>query len=156
MIRDDEPAWKADLYTPFGKWMDGWETRRRRTEGYDWCIVQLGLPGRVLAVEVDTCFFTGNFSPMVTVQGLDLSSSPSSTGTVQRLLALRAQSVKDRTEHGRMGLAASDHELSAVAALQSEQWPVLVSRSKLGAGYEDTRKTIFHVNSKWTMSACAV
>ena len=28
-----------------GKWMDGWETRRRRTPGHDWCIVKLGLPG---------------------------------------------------------------------------------------------------------------
>ncbi|RYG59014.1 hypothetical protein EON64_20690 [archaeon] len=148
MIRDDEPVWKADEYTPFGKWMDGWETRRRRTEGHDWCIVQLGVPGRVLAIEVDTCFFTGNFSPMVSVQGLNLSSNPSLSSTVQSLIVLRRESVRDRGEHGRMGLAASDCELSTVAALQSEQWPMLVPRAKLGAGYEDTRRTIFHVSSK--------
>jgi allantoicase len=42
MIQDNDPVWKQDLYTSYGKWMDGWESRRRRTEGHDWCIVQLG------------------------------------------------------------------------------------------------------------------
>jgi len=42
MIQDTEPVWKQDLYTSYGKWMDGWESRRRRTEGHDWCIIQLG------------------------------------------------------------------------------------------------------------------
>ena len=53
MISDVEPVFKADVYSPFGKWMDGWETRRRRTEGHDWCIVQLGIPGRIRAIEVN-------------------------------------------------------------------------------------------------------
>ena len=41
--------------------MDGWETRRRRSPGHDWCIVQLGLPGIIHAVVVDTAFFRGNY-----------------------------------------------------------------------------------------------
>jgi len=41
--------------------MDGWETRRRRTPGYDWCIVKLGLPGIVHGVIVDTAHFKGNY-----------------------------------------------------------------------------------------------
>ena len=44
-----------------GKWMDGWETRRRRTPGHDWCIVRLGVPGVVHGVVVDTSFFRGNY-----------------------------------------------------------------------------------------------
>lgn len=48
-------------YTPRGKWMDGWESRRRRTPGYDWCLVQLGMRGRIRGVDVDTSFFTGNY-----------------------------------------------------------------------------------------------
>jgi len=40
---------------------DGWETRRRRRPGHDWCIVRLGAPGSVTRVEVDTSFFKGNF-----------------------------------------------------------------------------------------------
>lgn len=52
MISDLDAVWKADDYTPFGKWMDGWESRRRRTEGHDWCIVKLGIPGSIKAIEV--------------------------------------------------------------------------------------------------------
>ncbi|HEX8688085.1 MAG TPA: allantoicase, partial [Pyrinomonadaceae bacterium] len=38
-----------------------WESRRRRTPGFDWCLVRLGLAGRVRGVVVDTSFFRGNF-----------------------------------------------------------------------------------------------
>ncbi|HEU4894218.1 MAG TPA: bifunctional allantoicase/OHCU decarboxylase, partial [Acidimicrobiia bacterium] len=50
-----------DDYTDRGKWMDGWETRRRREPGHDWVIVQLGIPGRIRSVTVDTSYFTGNY-----------------------------------------------------------------------------------------------
>src|SRR2546422_3709388 len=42
-------------YTDRGKWMDGWETRRRRGPGpdHDWCIIRLGIPGVIRAVTVD-------------------------------------------------------------------------------------------------------
>jgi allantoicase len=40
---------------------DGWETRRRRGPGHDWCIVRLGAPGTIRRVEVDTSYFKGNF-----------------------------------------------------------------------------------------------
>ena len=49
-----------DEYTDRGKWMDGWETRRRREPGHDWVIVRLGIPGRIRKVTVDTSYFTGN------------------------------------------------------------------------------------------------
>jgi hypothetical protein len=52
LIADTAPVWDEDAYTPFGKWMDGWESRRRRTEGHDWCIVKLGLPCIIKAIEV--------------------------------------------------------------------------------------------------------
>ena len=34
--------------------MDGWETRRRRTPGHDWCILRLGLPGVIHGFDIDT------------------------------------------------------------------------------------------------------
>ena len=55
------PVFIPDKYTDRGKWMDGWETRRRRTPGHDWCIVTLGLPGDRPLVVVDTAFFRGNY-----------------------------------------------------------------------------------------------
>jgi allantoicase len=48
-------------FTSRGKWMDGWETRRRRTPGHDWCVVRLGMPGAIRGVDVDTNHFIGNF-----------------------------------------------------------------------------------------------
>ncbi len=61
LLKASAPIWIADKYTDVGKWMDGWETRRRRTPGYDWCIVKLGLPGVIHGVVVDTSYFKGNY-----------------------------------------------------------------------------------------------
>lgn len=60
LIRTDAPI-ANDEYTDRGKWMDGWETRRRREPGHDWVIIQLGIPGQIRKVTVDTSYFTGNF-----------------------------------------------------------------------------------------------
>ena len=47
LIKPAEPIWVEGKYTDDGKWMDGWETRRRRSprldEPFDWCIVRLGM-----------------------------------------------------------------------------------------------------------------
>jgi allantoicase len=53
-------AFDPGRYTDRGKWMDGWETRRRRDPGHDWCVVRLGVPGIVREVVVDTAHFRGN------------------------------------------------------------------------------------------------
>lgn len=60
LIKANDPVANDD-YTDRGKWMDGWETRRRREPGHDWVIVRLGIPGRVQEVTVDTSYFTGNY-----------------------------------------------------------------------------------------------
>ena len=61
LIKPSDPVWKEDEYTDRGKWMDGWETRRRREPGHDWCVLALGVPGRVDRVTIDTSHFTGNY-----------------------------------------------------------------------------------------------
>jgi allantoicase len=53
----------ADKYTDRGKWMDGWESRRERVPGHDWCIVKLGVRGAVHGVDIDTNHFLGNHPP---------------------------------------------------------------------------------------------
>ena len=60
LIRPEAPVFKDGLYTERGKWMDGWETRRRRSPGHDWCVVRLGLPGVPRRLVVDTTHFKGN------------------------------------------------------------------------------------------------
>ena len=47
---------------------DGWETRRRREPGNDWCIVALAKPGSIETIEVDTCHFTGNYPDRCSIQ----------------------------------------------------------------------------------------
>lgn len=60
MLDPEPPRFEAGLYDEHGKWMDGWETRRRRNGGHDWCVLRLALPGDIVGLEIDTRFFTGN------------------------------------------------------------------------------------------------
>ena len=49
-----------DKYTELGKWMDGWETRRRRKKGHEWCLIRLGKRGMIKKIDIDTNHFVGN------------------------------------------------------------------------------------------------
>ena len=66
----------VDAFGHLGKVYDGWETRRRRTPGFDWAIVRLGVPGIVHGVVVDTAFFKGNFPPFVSVEAASVEGYP--------------------------------------------------------------------------------
>src|SRR5260221_14089904 len=72
LIKEPHPVFIEGKYTNRGKWMDGWESRRRRTPGYDWCTVRLGLPGVIRGIIVDTSFFTGNYPERFSLEGCDL------------------------------------------------------------------------------------
>jgi allantoicase len=71
LLKPEPPVFIPGRFTSRGKWMDGWETRRRRTEGHDWCVVSLGMRGRVRGVNVDTRYFTGNFPSHCSIDALD-------------------------------------------------------------------------------------
>src|SRR4051812_5653798 len=73
MLKPTPAEWREGVYTERGKWMDGWETRRRRTPGYDWAVVRLGVSGRVRGVVIDTSFFTGNYPERASVEGCSLA-----------------------------------------------------------------------------------
>ena len=75
LIKPEPAVFIPDKYTTRGKWMDGWESRRRRTPGHDWCIVQLGMRGVVHGVNVDTSHFTGNFPSHCSIEALDLKAA---------------------------------------------------------------------------------
>jgi allantoicase len=72
LIRPDAPQWIEDKYTDKGKWMDGWESQRRRTPGHDWCVIRLGTPGFIHGFVVDTTHFRGNAPTHVMVEGAEL------------------------------------------------------------------------------------
>jgi allantoicase len=69
MLADGPAVFKPGVYDAFGKWMDGWETRRRRDGGHDWAVVRLGAPGEVAGFDLDTSHFTGNYPPAVSIEG---------------------------------------------------------------------------------------
>lgn len=66
-----------DKYTNRGKWMDGWESRRKRTAGHDWCIIQLGASGIIKGVDIDTNFFLGNNPAYASIEAINISDNSS-------------------------------------------------------------------------------
>jgi allantoicase len=83
LLLEHEAVWQEGVYTERGKWMDGWETRRRRTPGYDWCIVRLGVPGIVRGFVVDTSFFRGNYPESCSIEGTLLAGVPDAAALEQ-------------------------------------------------------------------------
>ena len=76
LIKSTPAEWREGEYTERGKWMDGWETRRRRTPGYDWCILRLGIPGIVRGVVVDTSFYRGNYPESCSIDAATVDGMP--------------------------------------------------------------------------------
>ena len=62
------PVFIDDKYDDHGKWMDGWESRRKRTEGHDYCVIRFGVPGVIRGVDIDTSHFTGNYPPEASIE----------------------------------------------------------------------------------------
>ena len=69
LIDPADPVFIDDRYDDHGKWMDGWESRRKREPGHDACIIRLGVPGIIHGFNVDTSYFTGNYPPQVSLDG---------------------------------------------------------------------------------------
>ncbi|KAJ3052743.1 hypothetical protein HK097_005774 [Rhizophlyctis rosea] len=141
MLLPTEPVWDAERFTKFGKWLDGWETRRKRTLGHDWSILKLGLPGRIVGFAVDTAHFTGNQTPYISVQAANLSDD---------LLPFEQYPLKRRSE---MGTAASEEELAAAEKLGTDKWVEILPVTKLNPGYEATRRHLFEAkehDKAWT------
>ncbi len=69
LIDPAPPVFIPGKYDDNGKWMDGWESRRKRIPGHDWAIVRLGAPGHIAGFEIDTSHFTGNYPPHASIDG---------------------------------------------------------------------------------------
>jgi allantoicase len=71
LIKPEPAVFIPGKFTARGKWMDGWESRRRRTPGHDWCVIALGMRALIRGVDVDTSFFTGNFPSHCSIEAVD-------------------------------------------------------------------------------------
>jgi allantoicase len=91
LLKPGAPIFIEGKYTDLGKWMDGWETRRRRSprldEDFDWCIVRLGLSGAIQGVDVNTAFFRGNFPSHCSIEVCTFDGQPN----VEQLLDAKTE-----------------------------------------------------------------
>ena len=98
MIDPAPPVFAEGKYDDHGKWMDGWESRRRRDGGHDYAIVRLGVPGVPRRVDIDTSFFTGNFPPSASIEGcVSDQDAPDDKAAWKPLLA--AQPLQGDSHH---------------------------------------------------------
>jgi allantoicase len=101
LVKPSAPEWREGDYTERGKWMDGWETRRRRDvtrDSHDWCVIRLGVRGIVRGVDVETTHFKGNYPEACAV---DVGDGSTWTEVI-----------------GRSPLVGHDHNLIAATAAQ--------------------------------------
>ncbi|XP_072939747.1 probable inactive allantoicase [Epargyreus clarus] len=137
MISDADPTFDADKYTEFGKLMDGWETRRKRIAGHDWCILKLATKCVIRGLLVDTAFFTGNYAPKYSIQAARLTPED------EALIPGRDT---------RMGSACAECDLVQMEQLKSDKWEEIVPITALRPGYQETRLNFQKVLSDeaWT------
>src|SRR5262245_40170017 len=90
LLKQATPVFIEGKYTDLGKWMDGWESRRRRTPGFDWCLLRLGLPGIIRGVVVDTAHFKGNYPEQCSLEACAIDGLP----TTEQLLDEKQQWIE--------------------------------------------------------------
>ena len=93
MLNPATPIFITGLYDENGKWMDGWESRRKRETGFDSCIVKLAARGSIVGFDLDTSHFTGNFAPAISIAAIDHDEDtalPEDTGHWIEVLPMRS------------------------------------------------------------------
>jgi allantoicase len=77
LLKPGRAIFIPDKYTENGKWMDGWESRRKRTPGHDWCLIRMGVSGVLKGVDIDTQHFLGNHPPYASLEACCVDGDPS-------------------------------------------------------------------------------
>jgi allantoicase len=85
LIKEGRGIFIEDKYTDHGKWMDGWESRRKRTLGHDWAILKLGTHGIIKGFDIDTNHFLGNHPPFASVEAINMSEDMSDWSNADEL-----------------------------------------------------------------------
>ena len=90
LLKDSPAVSRPGEYDENGKWMDGWESRRRRGPGHDSCVIRLAAEGTIYAVDIDTTHFTGNYPHAASLEAARLSADPDENTNWSELLPPRA------------------------------------------------------------------
>lgn len=85
LIKPGRGVFIEGKYTDRGKWMDGWESRRKREPGHDWCTLKLGLRGVIHGVDIDTNHFLGNHPPHASLEAACVDTEPGADDWVEIL-----------------------------------------------------------------------
>jgi allantoicase len=139
-IQPTEPTFDPNLYDEYGKVMDGWESRRRRTEGHDWCLIQLAYrKGTIAEIEVDTAYFTGNHAPHISIQGIEIPTHDHPFRSLTELFR------NNRKGGGVKGTCASESAIQTAedACISAGTWVEILPMTKLQPGYPETRRHHF-------------
>jgi len=77
LLKPEPPVFIPGKFTDRGKWMDGWESRRKREPppAHDWCIIKLGEPGSIRGVVIDTAHFNGNHPEACSIDAAEFPNS---------------------------------------------------------------------------------
>lgn len=144
LLKDEEPVFDPEAFCEQGKVMDGWESRRRREAGYDFCIIKLSERAHIMGIEVDTAHFTGNHVPAISVDLVDLSHEE------ETQLVLKLPGAVERLIHGGIQGTGFSPALvqQAKAACSGGSWKEILPATKLSPGYEETRLHYFALDSQ--------
>jgi len=92
------PVFKEGVFDKRGKWMDGWETRRKRFKGHDYLILKLGKPGKIDKVDIDTSYFSGNQPSKISLQAC-FSTKNLPRKNSKWVTILKKKSIKANSHH---------------------------------------------------------
>ena len=92
------PVFKEGVFDKHGKWMDGWETRRKRKKSHDYLILKLGKPGKIHKVDIDTSYFSGNQPTKVSLEACSSKKKLPSKNS-KWIKILKKKSIKANSHH---------------------------------------------------------
>ena len=140
LLQDGPPIFDPNAYCEQGKVLDGWETRRRRQAGYDWCLIQLSKRAAINAVELDTAHFTGNNVPNISIDICDLHAADLSK------MVAKIPGAYERLLHGGVqGMGRLPEEVLKASEVVSNggDWKKVIPITPLSPGFEPTRMHYF-------------
>jgi allantoicase len=145
LLLESDPVFVPDLYCEQGKVMDGWETRRRRDAGHDWCVIAAAHMGEVYGIEIDTAFFTGNQAPRISIEVANCYDQ-SKDEEDWKFKWMPGAVLRLAQGGGIQGTGMSPHQVDRAAAACSRfQWTEILPMTKLYPGYEETRMHYFTI-----------
>lgn len=98
LLKPERAVFIPGKFTARGKWMDGWESRRKREPGHDWCIVQLGREGTIRGVNIDTAHFNGNQPEFCSIEGREIPNGANRANTAKTAGAKTLRAAREEME----------------------------------------------------------